>query len=219
MNKTEYLLSMLMELPPKFEVIEKELQVNEYTAEEVTLATCKFADNCFLECRDFEEEFKRKPNKEEVHSPYIYGICELLLKYGLNPNLIIEEINIMYKLRYVDYKYIAAETLKLLLDNGGNVDIDNGDEPLFQSIDFDVVFDVIELDNKELFDKEFKFWILMIGYGATIKGNKSPINMVNGYSIEQFRDFKNFTYEIEYLEKDWIMHIIDVRTNKEVATL
>ncbi len=219
MSKTEYLLSMLMKLPPRLDVIEKELQATEYIAEEVTLAACKFADNCFLECRDFEEEFKRKPSKEEVHSSYIYEICKLLLKYGLNPNLIVEDTNIMYELRYVDYEYIAAETLKLMLENSGKVDIDNGDEPLFLSLDFDIVFDVIELDNKELFDKEFKFWILMIGYGATIKDNKCPINVVNGYSIEEFKDFKNFTYEIEFLEKDWVMHIIDIRTNKEVATL
>ena len=219
MSKTEYLLSMLMKLPPKLDVIEKELQATEYTEEEVSLAACRFADNCFLECRDFEEEFKRKPSKEEVHSSYIYEICKLLLKYGLNPNLIVEDTNIMYELRYVDYEYIAAETLKLMLENGGKVDIDNGDEPLFLSLDFDVVFDVIELDNKELFDKEFKFWILMIGYGATIKDNKCPINIANGYSIEEFKDFKNFNYEIEFLEKDWVMHIIDIRTNKEVATL
>ena len=219
MSKTEYLLSMLMKLPPSLDVIEKELQATEYTAEEVTLAACKFADNCFLECRDFKEEFGRMPNKEEAHSSYIYDICELLLKYGLNPNLIIEDTNIMYELRYVDYKYMAAETLKLLLENGGDINIDYGDEPLFQGLDFDIVFDVVELDNKELFDKEFKLWILMIGYGATIKDNKCPINIVTGYPIEQFRDFKNFTYEIEFLEKDWVMHIIDVRTNKEVATL
>jgi len=219
MSKTEYLLSMLMQLPPSLDDIEKELQVTEYTAEEVTLAACKFADNCFLECRDFEEEFKRKPSKEEVHSSYIYEICKLLLKYGLNPNLIIDDTNIMYELRYVDYEYIAAETLKLMLENNGKVDIDDGDEPLFLSLDFDIVFDVIELKNKELFDKEFKFWILMIGYGATIKDNKCPINVVNGYSIEEFKDFKNFTYEIEFLEEDWTMHIIDIRTNKEVATL
>ena len=149
----------------------------------------------------------------------IYEICKLLLKYGLNPNLVVEDTNIMYELRYVDYEYIAAETLKLMLENSGKVDIDNGDEPLFLSLDFDIVFDVIELDNKELFNKEFKFWILMIGYGATIKDNKCPINVVNGYSIEEFKDFKNFTYEIEFLEKDWVMHIIDIKTNKEVATL
>lgn len=125
----------------------------------------------------------------------------------------------MYELRYLDYKYIAAETLKLLLENGGNVNIDDGEEPLFQKLDFDIVFDVAGLDNKELFDKEFKFWILMIGYGATIKDNKCPINVVDGYSIEEFKNFRNFTYEIEFLEKDWVMHIVDIRTNKGVATL
>lgn len=114
-SKIEYLLSMLMELPPKLDMIEKELQEKEYTAEEVTLSVCKVAENCFLECRDFEEEFKRKPNKEDIHSFYIYKICELLLNYGLNPNLIIEDTNIMYELRYIDYKIYRCRNIKVVI--------------------------------------------------------------------------------------------------------
>ena len=218
MNKTEYLLSMLMELPPKLEVIEKELKTDAYTTEEVTLAACKFTERCFLECRDFEEAFGRKPQKEEVHSAFVYDICELLLKHGLDVNLFIEDTNLMYELRYVDYNYISAETMRLLLENGGNVNIDDGDEPMFQHLDYDVMFDAsYRTVGKDLFDKEFKLWILMIGYGGVINENKIPVELADGYSVEQFKDYENFTYEIEFSGKDSVMHIIDIRTNKEVA--
>ena len=218
MNKTEYLLSMLMELPPKLEDIEKELKTDAYTTEEVTLAACKFTEQCFLECRDFEEAFGRKPQKEEVHSAFVYDICELLLKHGLDANLFIEDTNLMYELRYVDYNYISAETMRLLLENGGNVNIDDGDEPMFQHLDYDVMFDAsYRTVGKDLFDKEFKLWILMIGYGGVIKENETPVKIADGYSVEQFKDYENFTYEIEFSGKDSVMHIIDIRTNKEVA--
>ncbi len=218
MRKTEYLLSLLMELPPRLNVIEKELQATEYTSEEITLAACKFADKCFMECEFFEEAFNRKPQKEEVHSSYIYEICELLLKYGLNPDLIIEENNIMYELRYIDYEYLSAETMKLMLENGANVNIDDGDEPLFQALDFDIMYDVDGLEDKEIFDKEFRLWLLMIGFGAAVD-NRCPVNLAEGFSVERFKNFRQFTYTIERLEKEWIMHIIDIKTGKEVATL
>ena len=219
MNKVDKLLTMLMELPLNFEIVEKELQTNEYTSEEISLVACRFAEACFVECRDFEESFGRLPQKEEVHGAYIYEVCEMLLKYGLNPNLIVDKSNIMYEIRYADYKYAAAETMRLLLENGGNVDVDDGDEPLFMRLDFDIVFDVIELDNKVLFDQEFKLWILMIGYGATITDNRCPVEVLDGFEVEQFKNFENYTYEIEFTENDWTMHIFDIRKNKEVAKI
>ncbi len=219
MNKTEYLLSMLMELPPKLADVENELKSNEYSIEEVTSSAYRFVENCFCECRDFEDEHKRKPDEEELHSSYIYEICELLLQYGLNPNLVLGKRNIMYELKYIDCGYIGAKTLRLLLENGGNPCLELDGEPLFDMIDFDVVFDVVELDNEALFDNEFKMWLLMIGYGATIKDNRCPVEVISGYSTDEFKEFENFKYEIEIFEEDWIMHIIDVRTNTEVAKL
>lgn len=218
MNKSGQLLSLLMELPPRFDVIENELKSNEYTPQEVTDAACRLAEECFLECRDFEETNNRKPETEEVHSSYIYEACKLLLSYGLNPNLVSEEANIMYELSYIDNEDVAAKTIRLLLENGGSVDIYDGDESLFERIDFDIIFDITEFGECAI-KHRFKVWLVMIGYGATIKDNQRPVEVVNGYGVEQFKSFENFTYEIEYSENDWIMHIIDVRTNAEAARL
>ena len=222
-EKTERILSLLMELPPKLEEVEKELKNNEYTAEEVTLVACRFAENCFCECRDFKWDNNRKPEKAEVHSSYIYLICEMLLKYGLDPNLVLGdkngETNIIYELRYIDNMYKGAETIRLMLENGGSTQTEIGNESIFSMIDFDVVFDVVELDDKELFDKEFRIWLLMIGYGAENNTGKCPLDIVDGYDIENFKEFEKFSYKIEFLEKDWTMHIFDNEINKEVAKL
>lgn len=222
-EKTERLLSMLMKLPPKLEEVEKELQGNEYTSEEVTLVACRFAENCFCECRDFELDNDRKPEEEEVHSSYIYTICEMLLKYGLDPNLVLGdkngETNIIYELRYVDNMYKGAETIRLMLENGGSTQTEIDNESIFSMIDFDVAFDVVELDNKDLYDKEFRIWLLMIGYGAVNNTGRCPLDIVDGYDIENFKEFEKFSYKIEFSEKDWTMHIFDNEINKEVAKL
>lgn len=222
MNKTEYLLSMLMKLPPNFTEIEKELQNNVYTADEVTLAACELAEKCFCESRDFEEYHGRTPKDEELHSPYVYPACELLLKYGLNPNLVLDDeygqTNIIYELRYVEYKYTAAQTTRLLLENGGSVHIVVDYDCVFRNLDFDVMFDVVELSDKKMFDAEFRLWLLMIGYGATIKDGEYPLNVKQGYDISRFRQFENYSYKIEFLKKGWIMHIYD-ETGEEVANV
>ncbi|MBO4953563.1 MAG: hypothetical protein J6D04_00245, partial [Clostridia bacterium] len=58
-----------------------------------------------------------------------------------------------------------------------------------------------------------------IGYGATMGNGQCPVEVADGFSVEQFKDFENFTYEIEFRENDWIMYIIDSRTNEKVAKL
>ena len=77
MNKTEHLLSMMMELPPKLEDIEKELKTDAYTTEEVTLAACKFTEQCFLECRDLKKRSDVNPKRKKctVLSYMIYANC------------------------------------------------------------------------------------------------------------------------------------------------
>ncbi len=228
MRKTEHLLSMLMEMPPNFANIEKELQDNKYSVEEVTLAGYRFAENCFCECGDFEYNYGRTPKGEEVHSSYIYKICELLLKYGLAPNMLCGDCsdltNIMYKLVYVDYAHIAAETMRLLLENGGSPDVVIDGETLFEFVDFTICHDSgslygTEFCDESFYDRQFRIWLLMIGYGAKINKEELPIKLVDGYSVENFKNFENFTYRIAHSEDDWIMHIIDKKKNIEVATL
>lgn len=213
MNNIEKLFSLLMGLPPSFVDIENELKNNDYTSEEITLVACKFAENCFCESRDFEDEHGRKPDVEEVHSSYIYSVCKLLLKYGLNPNLVVgdenNQTNIIYELRYVEHKYVAAETVRMLLENGGSTHIVVNGVSVFDELDYDVVFDVVELENKSMFDAEFKLWLMMIGYGAKMSDGKSPLEIKEGYDISKFRYFENYSYSIEFVEHDWFLHIFD----------
>ena len=116
MKSIDCLLAILNELPPDFNKIETELKNNLYTAEEVTTIACYFTESCFLEYRDFTNEHNRSPLDEELHSTHIYDICKLLLKYGLDPNMVVgekfSEYNIMNELRHIDKQYVGADTLR-----------------------------------------------------------------------------------------------------------
>ncbi len=223
MDKTEYILSMLMEMPPDFEKIEQELKKQDYTTEEITLAACKFAEECQFEgeyCREKNTKIRRKMKR---HSPYLYKACELLLKYGLDPNLVLgerlSETNIMHELLWIDNGSVAAETLKLLLDNGGDLKLKVDDETLFEFVDFDIIYYVSECVDKEKYDSRFKMWILMIGYGALAGKGVCPVKLINQYPVENFKDFEKFTYKIVTSNNDWIMYIYDKEKNDLVAWL
>ena len=64
----------------------------------------------------------------------------------MNPNLVInignKQTNVIYELRYVEYDRVAAETIRMLLENGGKTEIAVDGEMVFDELDYDVIFDV-----------------------------------------------------------------------------
>lgn len=174
-RKAEILCDLLTELPPDFVRIEKELKTNLYSSQEITLAFARFCDNCFCDYSDFVYYKRRKPYNYETHSTYAYDICKLLLKYGLDPNLKYDDIvfscNIMDAVYSIDKPYIAADTLKLLLENGGDPNIWIESETLYEMVDFDIWFDdthgfATEENFKDKFDCRFHCWLVLKGFIA-----------------------------------------------------
>ena len=98
----------------------------------------------------------------EAHAPYLYDTVKLLLKHGLNPNMIYEDMNIMQQLRFIETKYVAADTLGILLENGGRYDLAFDGEILFDEIDFDVVFGAIEQENRGRYDSLVHCWLVLL---------------------------------------------------------
>ena len=58
-----------------------------------------------------------------------------------------DESNIMYQIYWIDKPYVAADTLKLLLENGGNPLLEVDNESIWQLSDFDIWFDVFIAGN------------------------------------------------------------------------
>lgn len=222
MENINYLLSLFNELPPDLDKIENELKINPYTPEEITTAACYFAEVCFCECRDFREEHNRNPLDEEIHITYIYDICKLLLKYGSDPNMVVgeknSEYNIMNELRYVDKPYVGADTLRLMLENGGNpYNVCDGSS-LYHKIENGIWFDITDgyADQefyKNLFDCQFHCYLVLQGFTAD---EENP-----GYA--EFKNHENYTYRIVKKDKNnW--DLLTVKTGskpggKEVVLL
>ena len=68
-------------------------------------------------------------------------------------------------------------------------------------------------------DNAFRFWLVLIGFGGVIKGDKLPVNMRENYAPHIFKDFEKFDYRITYTEQDYELQIIDKETNIVVATV
>lgn len=188
MTNAEYLCSLLEALPPDFEKIENELKSKKYSSQEVTTAACVFCYGCFDEYTDFIDEHGREPLEHEIHTSYVYDICGLLLKYGLDPNLIVggkyDEDNIMYRVYWITKPYVAADTLRLLIEHGGNPMLILEDRPLCDRVEFDIWYDITEgyyLEDwyKTKFDCRFHFWLVLLGAVAQEGHERQYLNHEN----------------------------------------
>ena len=197
MSISETLFHLFMELPPNLDDIERVLEGNYCTKECIGETFCKFAEECFCEYSEFTERHNREPLDEEIHSTYIFPICELLLKYGLDPNYVFGEItdesNIMYEIYWIDKPYVAADTLRLLLENGGDPLLEVDGESVWQLSDFDIWFDVSHgyARQKEYlfkFDSCFHFWLVLRGYLSDEEA--------------KFKEHSLYTYNLVQIDKN-----------------
>ncbi len=192
------------------------------TPEEITYTAIRFTNFKFTEQLNYTIEGD-SPYKEIVETNFI-RLFEVFIKYGLLPNLIyttdnINYHNIMQEIRYINNGDTAPIIMRKLMECGGDPNLDIDGCSLFSELDFDIIFDVVELDNKPIFDIEFKIWLVMMGYGGYIKEHKRPVKMKEGHSPEIFKNFEDFDYKIEFKSKDWIMHIFNKYSGIEVASL
>lgn len=173
MNVSEKLFDLFMALPPDYAYIERLIKEENCSRECISEAFCRFAEECLGEYGDFMKNHNRKPKDEEIHSAYILPLCKLLLAYGLDPNYVFgeknEESNIMYEVYWIDMPYVAADTLKLLLENGGNPLLEVDDESIWRMVDFDIWFDTShgyaeKHYFKATFDCRIHFWLVLRGF-------------------------------------------------------
>lgn len=194
------------------------------TAEEVTRAAAKLVSKNILEIIQFKHFEKRAPYPYELVSTNFVELFDLFIRYGLLPNYIYsdedaEDYNIMEEIQFVDNGDIAPIILRKLMETGGDPNLVVGNHSVLESVDFDVVYDAVNVGNTHMFDIEFKVWLVLMGYGGVLSDGRCPVEMKKGYSAEIFREFERFDYKIEIGEEDWTMYIFDKNSKVVVATL
>lgn len=223
------LLGLLEMLPPDFNLIRDYLKNTELSPGKITSTAIRFInENCQFEA---DEE----KSADELHSTYLFALLEILLEHGLDPNGIFDSENIMDSLDLVDTGYVAADTMGLLLLHGGDLYLECNGEILFDRIEFNVIFDAINQENRDRYDQLVHLWLVMIGYGAqsmSAEGDRrTMVSLFNPpryedqrepFTVEAFKNHRDFSWALTHVPgngENWSLHIIDKTTGWEVLRL
>lgn len=227
-SKEQKLLDLLTALPPDTAGAERILREEPFSTEEITRVAVTYVYECFCEAGDFAEDIGI-PHPTEIvpglHSTYILEVIRFLLPYGLDPNGIHEDCNVMEALMYVDNEFLAADTLALLLEEGGKHDLlipDMG-ETLFASVDFDVFFDAVEQQNRQRYAALVHCWMVLMGYGARCGTEKTQVfreaDSPEYFDLQKLKNHRNYGFVLTHLEDGYAISIYDKSTLWEVARI
>ena len=215
------LYQALCKLPCDLTKIRSMLESNRYTPKELTQTILHFVDSeCFYNAYDFKKEHGREPERGELPIHHLYGLLELFLEFGLDPNAIEDDENIMSMLGYVYSGYDAANCARLLMEHGGNPSLVVEDFSVCGWLSVRIDFDISEHGPDDL-DDMIHLWFVLLGYGGRATNGQELVELKNGHSIEELRAHEQFTYRVDPnadQPEKWIMHIINKETNEEIAT-
>lgn len=219
------LLSRLRQTPPSFQKLKDALDLGCYTTEDISMAATQYLDDCFYEHIETDYASRKAQNPIVIpgyHSSYVFDIISFLLDYGLNPNAIYEKSNIMYNLKYVNNGYLGADTLASLLEHGGDMNLILDGDTLFGSVDFDVMFDAFNQEDRCRFDALVHCWFVLLGYGAKLPNGDCPIDTIDNFDVSNLKNHKDYTFGLSKIPgrgEIWSLHVFDRNTLWEVARL
>lgn len=224
--REQKLLDALAAIPPNMDKAEQYLKAEQLECDEVTRVAIEYAYQCFCEVGDYAHD-QRIPHPSEIvpnlHSSYIFDVVNLLLQYGMDPNGVHEDCNIMDSLRFVDNEFLAADTLALLLEHGGKTDltIPGEFESLFAETDFDVFFDAFVQSNRQRYASLVHYWMVLIGYGAQYDEDMMEafrnLDSSEPFVLEKLKNHRNYFFGVTHLEKGIAISIYDKDTLWEVV--
>ena len=190
-----------------------ELSGGSYTADDVSYAAYKYVDDCVDELseRDFGETttsssynlqsygmFISRPFGEivtDIPSAHMYEALKVMLEYGLDPNRIYDkEKNIMLSLRSITNGYIAADSLALLLENGGDPSIRIDGISLIRDTNFELQFWLGNDEDRVRYDALVHYWMVLVGYDAKLEDGRMSIDMCKGHDASELKQHRDFYY-------------------------
>lgn len=72
-------------------------------------------------------------------------------------------------------EYIAADTLALLFEHGADVNLQINGSRVFHNIDFDILFDAFNQNDRRYYDSLVHCWFVWLGYGARLDNGESGL--------------------------------------------
>ena len=155
-----------------------------------------------------------------------------MLAFGLDPNYILDGYNIMDELHFLETDYAAADTLQLLIDHGGDVNLEVDGETVFEVVDFDVILDALEQENRRRYDALVHCWFVLLGNGGKPRDGDAGLQVFDVYDektrmrrpfdVSLLKNHRDYTFAITHTPArgtNWTFHIIDKYTKWEVARM
>ncbi len=228
------LYRLLFQLPPQYEEAGCLIQREKLTAEDVTRVGVQYVKTCFLDygeslSKDAWENTSRvnREKKYTVQSAYLYEVTEFLLRYGLEPNAVYdsehESYNIMEGILFIDHEYIAADTMRLLMEHGADPNLPVNGETIFDQVDFAVWFDAIEQEIRWRYDQWVHIWFVLLAYGGGTEKIRKTIQTFEEYGTDEILDLKklcdhrNYGFCMSWENGERTIHIFDKDTLWQVA--
>ncbi len=236
----EEIRPMLFRIPPDFEAL-KNITIR---PTEASVLAYEYVQACEEEKKDEKDEsgslhngcplwYWKDPGLiQGRHSTHLCEVIAFLLSCGLDPNDKKEGNQcLMVSVCRVVNGYAAADTLRLLLECGGDPNIAVENKTLFDTIHRDVVCGATGQYNRRTYDSLVHCWMVLTGYGgktADEEGRQklfkacSPLQGEEAFGEEKLKDHRNYVFGLTCemnREKTPVIHIFDKRTFWEVARL
>lgn len=220
------LFELCKKQPFDIEKIQYFITSNNMNSEEVTRVALKLCDYGMFSYSDYLYEYEKEPQPSDLRTYNWEQLFNILIDNGLDASLVICDDgrnfeNILQSVGYFDDGDLGARVLRNILSKGfsPNIVIDN--IPFFEGVDGDLIMDIDMglYPHKWQLDNAVRFWLVLVGFGGVIKGDKVPVNMCESYSPQILKEFEKFDYDIIYDNNDWKMRIVNKETNDLVATV
>lgn len=208
------------QIPICLSSIKQLLRTNNYSPDQLFNVMLRFVDeDCFLETQMLLDLQGTPPQRQELHCGYLGELMKMFLQHGLTLNKVVGGQSLLSELFYVDYEYTAANTARLLLENGANPNMLLDGETIFDAINFDIAFGH---RNMRIFNERVHFWFVLIGYGGRPSNGAPPVHMADGCSYKLLRQHEKYDFSIQRSKAESgqsILHIFDRETHEEIAWL
>ena len=222
-------------VPPQFDGAMLWLNREHVTTTEISLVAFDYISDLLDNDSDKsfwwgDEEERNKIPLNERPSAFLYDVMEFYLKNNIDPNFKTKKESLMHHICKVVNGYLAADTLKLLLENGGNTNVLSGTETLFDAIDAFLhqkinTFDLAYVESPE-FQSVVHCWFVLLGFGGhSMVHDSPPLTRLykDGdtlFQIEKLKNHRNYAINFGKSFAQGNSHccrIYDIRSGKEVA--